>query len=95
LQSAQDPQNLARTLLSVLSSPSAKAWPLIMRYIVQIVRTNTAGEEVLASVKICELGAKRARAKAQLLLGVWRKEGAAGFRLVKSLKRETERLKAS
>ena len=66
-----------------------------MSFIVQIVRTTTAGEEVLASVKICELGAKRARAKAQLLVGVWRKEGANGFRLVKSLNHETGRLQAS
>ena len=66
-----------------------------MRFIVQIVRTTTAGEEVLARVKICELGAKRARAKAQLLVGVWRKDGANGFRLVKSLKHETKEPKAS
>ena len=66
-----------------------------MRFIVQIVRATTAGEEVLASVKICELGAKRARAKAQLLVGVLRKEGANGFRLVKSLNHETGQLKAS
>ena len=66
-----------------------------MRFIVQIIRTSAAGEEVLATVKIYELGAKRAQAKAQLLVGVWRKEGANGFRLVKSLKHETGQLKAS
>lgn len=53
-----------------------------MRFIVQIVRTDAKGEEVLGRVEIDELGAKRARARAQLLMGAWRKDGANSFRLI-------------
>ena len=67
----------------------------MVRFIVQTVRTGAAGEEVLAGVNIDDLSKKRARAKAKLLLGAWRKDGANSFRLVKSLKRETGQLKAS
>ena len=64
-----------------------------MRFIVQIVRTGVERDEVLGCVEIDELGTKRARAKAQLLMGAWRKDGANSFCLIELPKRETGQLR--
>ena len=66
-----------------------------MRFIIQFVRTSKGSEEVLDCVEIDELSAKRARTKGQLLMSLWRKDGANSFRLMVSPKRATGRLKAS
>ena len=66
-----------------------------MRFIVQIVRTGAKGDEVLGRVEIDELGTKRARAKAQLLMGAWREDGANSFRLIELPKRHPAQLRQS
>jgi hypothetical protein len=65
-----------------------------MRYIVQIVLTGLEGDEVMGCVEIDELGTKRARAKAQLLMGAWRKDGANSFRLIEYPKAKSRTAKA-
>ena len=49
---------------------------------------------MLGRVEIDELGAKRERAKAQLLMGAWRKDGANSFRLIECPKANSRTTKS-
>jgi hypothetical protein len=67
-----------------------------MKFTIEIVRTVSGGrEDVLHRSTVDEISPKRARAKADQLLGGWRGRGASGARILNNQGEELYRTKAT